>query len=82
LPCIDKILIKETIHTIFGPVECLKVKPVTVIGHFFQSSDAMTIWFTNSKDLIPVKFLLNFKLGTLKGNMTGYIGPDMKYVIN
>ena len=63
---------KETISTKLGPVECLKVKPVTVIGHFFRTSDAMTIWFTNDGRYIPVKFTLEFKLGTLNGIITEY----------
>jgi len=63
---------KETINTNYGPVECLIVKPVTVIGHFFRTSDAMTIWFSNNRKYIPVKFSIDFKLGTLKGDITDY----------
>lgn len=63
---------KETINTKYGSTECLKVKPVTILGHFFQSSDAITIWFTNTEEYIPVKILINLKLGTLEGNITDY----------
>jgi len=63
---------KEAINTNYGYVECLLVKPVTVIGHFFRTSDAMTIWFANNGKHIPVKFSIDFKLGTLTGNITDY----------
>jgi hypothetical protein len=63
---------KETINTKYGPIECLKVKPVTIIGHFFRTSDAMTVWFTNNEKHIPVKFSIDFKLGTLTGYITDY----------
>jgi hypothetical protein len=69
---------KEIINTIYGPVECLKVKPTTVIGHFFRTSEAMTIWLANSGDYIPVKFSIEFKIGTLHGNITNYKSPDRK----
>jgi hypothetical protein len=63
---------KEVITTIYGPMECIKVKPVTIIGHFFRTTDAMTIWFADKGKYIPVKFSIDFKLGTLHGNITDY----------
>jgi hypothetical protein len=63
---------KEIINTKYGHVECLKVKPVTIVGHFFQTSDAMTIWFANSGKYLPVKFSIDLKLGTLYGEITDY----------
>jgi len=68
---------KEIINTIYGPMECLKVKPVTVIGHFFRTSDAMTIWFANKGEFIPVKFSIDFKIGTLYGKITDYKGKNV-----
>ena len=35
---------KETVKTKYGNIECLMIKPVTIIGHFFSSTDAMCIW--------------------------------------
>ena len=63
---------KETINTIFGRIECLKVKPVTVVGHFFRTTDALTAWFTNDERHIPVKFSIDFRIGTFNGILTGY----------
>jgi hypothetical protein len=63
---------KEIINTNYGSIECLKVKPVTIIGHFFQTTDAMTIWLSNNGKHIPLKFTIDLKLGTLYGNITNY----------
>jgi len=65
---------KETIETKYGPVECLIVKPVTIIGHFFKTTDAMTIWFANDRNYLPVKFSIDLKLGNLVGIISGYKG--------
>lgn len=63
---------KETVNTIYGPVECLKIKPLTIIGHFFRTSDAMSIWFANNGEYLPVKFAVDLKLGSLIGNISDY----------
>jgi hypothetical protein len=63
---------KDIINTNYGLTECLKVKPVTIIGNFFQTTDAMTIWFTNNGKYIPVKFSIDLKLGALYGDITNY----------
>ena len=63
---------KDIINTIYEPTECLKVKPVTIKGQFFRTTDAMTIWFANNGKYIPVKFTIDLKLGTLYGDITNY----------
>jgi hypothetical protein len=63
---------RDIINTTYGPMECLVVKPVTVIGHFFRTSDAMTVWFANNGRYIPVKFSIDLRFGTLYGIITDY----------
>ena len=70
---------KDIINTKYGPIECLKVTPVTIIGHFFRTTDAITIWFTNNGKYIPVKFSIALKFGTLYGNITGYESNNVKW---
>ena len=70
---------KEIINTKYGPVECLKVKPATIIGKFFQTDEAVTIWFANNERYIPVKFAIEFKYGTLYGNVTDYKSNHFKW---
>lgn len=66
---------KETIKTKYGPVECFEIKPLTIEGHFFRSTDAISIWFTNNRDYTPVKFTIDSRLGTLHGDITNYKRP-------
>lgn len=68
----------EIINTKFGPIECLKVKPVTIKAHFFQTTDAMSIWFTNNGQYIPVKFSADLRLGAIHGYITDYKKPQFK----
>ncbi len=65
----------ETRNTIYGPIECIKVQPVTIIGHFFRTTNAMSIWFTNNGKYIPVEFSTNFRFGTLHGYIANYKKP-------
>jgi hypothetical protein len=69
---------KETVNTKYGPIECLILKPVTIIGYFFPTSDAMSIWVTNNGKYIPVKFSINLKIGTLYGDIIDYKKPQYK----
>ena len=73
---------KEIIDTDYGSIECLKVKPVTIIGRYFRTTEAMTMWFTNNNKQIPVKFLIELRLGTLYGNITTYKYRGNNIVIN
>ncbi len=66
----------EKIQTIFGEKECYVIKPGTVVGHFFSKPDAMTIWITKDQYKIPVKFCIDFKIGTLWGRIDSYKKPD------
>ena len=67
-------LLKDSreIETIFGPKECIRIKPITIDGQFFSSTDAMVIWLTNDEKLIPVKFSVDLKIGALHGALTSY----------
>jgi hypothetical protein len=70
---------KDTIDTKYGSIECLKVKPVTIIGHFFRTTDAITIWFANDRYYMPVKFSIDLKLGTLVGSISDYKRTSLSY---
>ena len=63
---------KEQINTLFGKVNCLKFKPVTVVGDFFKNDDDMTVWFTDDANHIPVRIRLNLTIGALDGYLVDY----------
>jgi hypothetical protein len=63
---------KERINTIFGKVNCLKFKPVTIVGDFFKHDDDMTVWFSDDVNHIPLRITLNLTIGTIDGYLVGY----------
>lgn len=68
----------ETIETKYGKKECLKIMPVTQVGAFFNSTDDMTIWVTNDKQMIPVKIYVDLKVGSLTADLVKYKAPKFK----
>lgn len=66
----------EMIKSNFGQIDCLKVNPRTDIGRFFRTNDDMSIWFTNDKDHIPVKLIIDLKFGTIKAHLTKQVVED------
>lgn len=63
---------EETIQTRYGPIDCYKCYPITVVGDFFKNEDDMTIWFTKAEAHVPVKIRMNLKLGAIEGEITKY----------
>jgi hypothetical protein len=63
---------KESINTKFGSINCLKFKPVTIIGDFFRNDDDMTVWFTDDENHIPVRIKLNLTIGAIDGYLVDY----------
>jgi len=63
---------KESLNTRFGKVNCLKFKPVTIIGDFFKNDDDMTVWFTDDENHIPVRIKLNLTIGAIDGYLVDY----------
>lgn len=73
---------KETIDTKYGPIDCLKVKPVTIIGHFFRTTDAVTVWFANDGYYLPVKFSIDLRLGTLVGIISNFKSANPSFKLD
>lgn len=69
---------KETIQTIYGKKECLKLMPITEVGQFFKTENDMTIWITNDKKMIPIKIHLDLKVGSLTAELKSYHPPKGK----
>jgi len=63
---------KEKINTMFGKINCLVFKPVTVIGGFFKNDDDMTAWFSDDANHIPVRIKLNLTIGSIDGYLVDY----------
>lgn len=70
---------KEEIRTRFGKIRCLRFDPVVEPGRIFDSEDDMTIWFSDDKNLLPVKVRFDLIVGSLKIELQGY--ENLKYPI-
>jgi len=52
---------KEKVDTIFGEIDCLKVKPL--LSFILKDTVNMYVWFTDDQYKVPVKLLLELKYG-------------------
>jgi len=66
---------EETINTNYGQINCIKFLPETVVGRYFRTNDAMSVWFTKDDFSIPVKIKLNLIIGALHADLVAYKNP-------
>jgi len=70
---------KETIKTQFGKIDCLKFNPVTEVGRAFKTNDDMTLWISDDKNLIPIKVVVDLRVGKFKINLEKYRGLNDEF---
>ena len=63
---------EEELKTALGHQSCYKYYPGTIAGRFFENEDDMSVWFTQEKPYIPVRFRLNLKIGAIHGVLVEY----------
>jgi hypothetical protein len=73
---------KETITTDLGTIKCLKFSPVVGVGRVFETQDDMTIWFSDDKNVIPVRMQFNLFIGSLKCDLNSHTGLKYPIVFN
>ena len=66
---------EESISTNYGQIDCIKFLPETVVGRYFRTNDAMSVWFTKDDFSIPVKIKLNLIIGALHADLVAYKNP-------
>lgn len=69
---------KERLNTKFGKINCIILKPVTVIGDFFKNDDDMTMWVSDDANHLPLRIRLNLTLGTIDGYLVDYRNPEQR----
>ncbi len=65
---------KETVHTRFGRVRCLKFVPDITDNKTFTSEKQLQMWVTDDRNFIPVKIKARLPIGSLKCVLTGFNG--------
>jgi hypothetical protein len=63
---------KEEVKLKRRTLVCHKFAPQTEIGQFFKTNEDMIIWFSDDEKYLPVKFYLNLRNGSLKGELLNY----------
>ncbi len=68
---------RETIHTTFGKIPCLKFHPMLQTGRVFTEQEDMSVWFSDDGNHIPVRMEAQIVVGSVKADLKGYQG--LKY---
>jgi hypothetical protein len=68
---------KEILKTKFGKIQCLRFDPIVETGRIFASEDDMVIWFSDDKNLVPIKVKFELIVGSIKCDLVEYSG--LKY---
>jgi len=56
----------ETIRTRMGKYHALKFSPVSEPGRLFKTEDDITVWFSNDRNLVPLRIRLNMLVGAVR----------------
>jgi len=68
---------KEVIKTKFGKIECLKFTPKVIKGRVFKKEDALTVWLSNDKNRIPLRFEAKLSVVSLRADLNKF--SKLKY---
>jgi hypothetical protein len=69
---------KDVIHTKFGKVRCIKLKPVLQKGRVFNDKSKMTIWLSDDVNHLPLRLQADVLVGSIKLDIkeySGLVGP-------
>jgi hypothetical protein len=73
-PFMFKYMGKDVIHTKFGKVRCIKLKPVLQKGRVFDDKSKMTIWLSDDANHLPLRLLADELAGVIKLDIKEYSG--------
>ena len=57
---------KETLNSKFGPVSCLKFKPIVQAGRVFKEKESVTLWVSDDRNRIPIRMQADLAIGSIK----------------
>jgi len=69
-----KYLGRETIHTKFGKIKCIKFRPYVMAGRVFKEEESLTLWVTADKNKIPMKIKADLRVGSLRADLEAFKG--------
>jgi uncharacterized protein DUF3108 len=69
-----KYLGREKVKTNLGTFNCIKFRPVLLVGRVFKEEEDMTIWVTDDKNKIVVRAQASILVGSVKMDLKNYSG--------
>lgn len=73
-PFMFKYMGKDVIHTKFGKVRCIKLKPMLQQGRVFDDKSKMTIWLSDDSNHLPLRLQADVLVGAIKLDIKDYSG--------
>ncbi len=64
----------ETIRTRMGKFHTLRLYPKSDPGRIFRNEDAITAWFSNDRNFVPLRVSLNMLVGSIRIDLIDYEG--------
>ncbi len=65
-PVVVKYRGTEVIQTRMGKFHTLKFSPVSEPGRLFKTEDDITVWFSNDRNIVPLRVRLNMLVGAVR----------------
>jgi hypothetical protein len=65
---------KEVYETKMGTFNCIKLKPLLVVGEVFKEGEGMTLWLTDDDNRIPVRIESELLVGSITCDLKSYAG--------
>ena len=74
IPMSLKYIGKEKVKVSAGTFNCIKFRPVLLVGRVFKDQEGMTIWVTDDKNRIVVRVQAEILVGSVKMDLKEYSG--------
>lgn len=71
---------REILNTKWGPLPCLKVKPMMATGEVFSRKYPMTVWITDDENHIPVLGDSEIIVGSVRMELSGFEGLKNPFI--
>jgi hypothetical protein len=74
-----KVLGREIIHTPFGWIRTIVLRPYVQADRVFKEEESLTVWVSDDKNKIPVRIKAKLLVGAIKADLVNY--KNLKYPI-
>lgn len=69
-----RILGRKIIHTKFGKIAAIKLRPIVQEGRVFKENESLTVWVSDDENKIPLRIKASLAVGSLRVDLDGFKG--------